>query len=45
MALESLTWIVRDNVPDCVGVPPICPVVAFNVIHAGIEDPEVRDQV
>jgi hypothetical protein len=25
---ESLTWIVSEKAPACVGVPEICPVVA-----------------
>jgi hypothetical protein len=41
-AAESRTCTVKAHVPRFVGVPPIMPVVAFNVSPGG-SDPEVTD--
>jgi hypothetical protein len=43
--LESITWIVKETVPDWLGVPLNCPVLAFRVNHDGNEEPAATDQV
>ena len=42
--LESFTWTVKEEVPDPVGVPVICPEELPSVSPAGRE-PEVIDQL
>jgi len=42
--LESFTWTVKEEVPDPVGVPVICPEELPSVSPAGNE-PEVTDQL
>jgi hypothetical protein len=41
--LESFTWMVNENVPVWVGIPPICPVEVLSVSPGG-KEPEVTDQ-
>lgn len=43
--LESFTWIVKETVPDWVGVPLNAPLVAFSVTPAGREEPVATDQL
>jgi hypothetical protein len=43
--LESFTWIVKETVPDWVGVPFNAPLVAFSATPAGREEPVATDQV
>jgi hypothetical protein len=45
VGLESVTWIVKETVPDWFGVPLNCPEEAFKVSHDGSEEPAATDQV